>query len=68
MYGELKRFIKPFTMLETFSNIQNSYQKILQKIQFLQVSTDREESRIYLRLFSKNYIPRNFFKTKTLLL
>ena len=33
-YGELKSFIKPFTMLETFSNVQNSYQKILQKFSF----------------------------------
>ena len=34
MYEELKCFIKLFTKLETFSNIQNSYQKILQKIKF----------------------------------
>ena len=32
MYGESKCFIKPFIKLDTFSNIQNSHQKILQKI------------------------------------
>ena len=32
MYGELKRFIKPFTRLETSSNSLNSHLKILQKI------------------------------------
>jgi len=31
MYGELKCFIKSFTMLETSSNSLNSHQKILQK-------------------------------------
>ena len=33
-YGELKCFIRLFTMLETFSNIYDSYQKILQKFSF----------------------------------
>ena len=28
-YRELKYFIKPFTRLETFSNVENNYQKIL---------------------------------------
>ena len=43
--------IKFFTRLETFSNIQNSYKKILQKFSFSRVSIDREESSINRRLF-----------------
>ena len=33
-YRELKYFIKPFTMLESFSNVQNSYQKFYKKFNF----------------------------------
>ena len=51
MYGELQCLIKMFTRLETFSNIQNSYQKILQKFSFSRVSIAREESSINRRLF-----------------
>ena len=45
MYEELKCFIKPFTKFETFLNIQNNYQKILQKIKFYE-SRSIERNRV----------------------
>ena len=41
MYEELKCFIKLFTMLETFSNIQNSFRKFCRKFTFTSLDWSR---------------------------